>query len=141
MRAGRVPQTDMQALRRKSLALTDLFIALVEARCAGLSLDARHAARASPARLAGQLRASARLCVMQALIARGVIGDYREPTCALRLHAALYALRRRLGRRRHAARHPRHRRVEGARVRRARRGDLIRYARRAGPRHANLEKS
>ncbi|MBC8924567.1 kynureninase, partial [Escherichia coli] len=30
-------QTDMHAIRRKSLALTDAFIALVEARCAGLS--------------------------------------------------------------------------------------------------------
>ncbi|WP_206122707.1 kynureninase [Burkholderia sp. Ac-20392] len=72
-------QTDMQTIRRKSLALTDAFIALVEARCAGLSLKLvtprAHHQRGSQASFEHPHGYE----VMQALIARGVIGDYREP--------------------------------------------------------------
>ncbi len=72
-------QTDMQAIRRKSLALTDLFIELVEARCAGLDLTLvtprEHAQRGSHVSFEHPHGYE----VMQALIARGVIGDYREP--------------------------------------------------------------
>ncbi|WP_435521017.1 kynureninase [Burkholderia ambifaria] len=72
-------QTDMHAIRRKSLALTDAFIALVEARCAGLSLKLvtprAHHQRGSQASFEHPHGYE----VMQALIARGVIGDYREP--------------------------------------------------------------
>ena len=72
-------QTDMQAVRRKSLALTDLFIALLEARCAGHALELvtprAHRQRASHISLAHPHG----YALMQALIARGVIGDYREP--------------------------------------------------------------
>ncbi|MES2991129.1 MAG: kynureninase [Pseudomonadota bacterium] len=70
----------MAALRRKSLALTDLFIALVEARCEGLGLTLvtprAHAHRGSQASFAHE---SAGYPIMQALIARGVIGDFRAP--------------------------------------------------------------
>ena len=66
------------ALRRKSLALTDLFIALVEQRCAGHELvlvtPREHALRGSQVSLA---RKEAAYPIMQALIARGVIGDFR----------------------------------------------------------------
>jgi kynureninase len=72
-------ETDMAAIRRKSLALTDLFIALVERRCAGHPLalvtprePARRGSHVSFTHPQGY-------AVMQALIARGVIGDYREP--------------------------------------------------------------
>ncbi|MEO8407927.1 MAG: kynureninase [Oxalobacteraceae bacterium] len=72
-------QTDMQAIRAKSLALTDLFIALVEARCAshplGLVTPRTHAERGSHVSFTHPHG----YAVVQALIARGIIGDYREP--------------------------------------------------------------
>ena len=62
-----------------SLALTDLFIALVEQRCAnhplGLVTPREHARRGSHVSFTHPHG----YAVMQALIARGVIGDYREP--------------------------------------------------------------
>jgi kynureninase len=71
--------TSMAALRAKSLALTDLFIALVESRCAahplGLVTPRDHAERGSQVSFTHPHG----YAVMQALIARGVIGDYREP--------------------------------------------------------------
>ncbi|MGF2508902.1 kynureninase, partial [Ralstonia pseudosolanacearum] len=73
-------QTSMTVLRAKSLALTDLFIELVEARCAGypltLATPRDHAVRGSHVSYAHPDG----FAVMQALIARGVIGDYREPS-------------------------------------------------------------
>ena len=66
------------ALRKKSLALTDLFIKLVEERCAvhslGLATPREHAQRGSQVCLT---RAEGAYAIMQALIARGVIGDFR----------------------------------------------------------------
>ena len=71
--------TSMAALRAKSLALIDLFIALVESRCAahplGLVTPRDHAERGSQVSFTHPHG----YAVMQALIARGVIGDYREP--------------------------------------------------------------
>ena len=68
----------MQALRRKSLALTDLFITLVEERCAGhglgLATPREHAQRGSQVCLT---RTEGAYAIIQALIARGVIGDFR----------------------------------------------------------------
>ncbi len=68
------------ALRTKSLALTDLFVALVEAHCSGHGLSLvtpRDAAqRGSQVSFA---HADAGYPLMQALIARGVIGDFRAP--------------------------------------------------------------
>lgn len=70
------PLGGMVALRQKSLALTDLFIALVEARCEGLDLvtPRDHAQRGSQVCLS---RKEGAYAIVQALIARGVIGDYR----------------------------------------------------------------
>ena len=72
-------QTDMASLRTKSLALTDLFIALVEDRCAAHGLELitprEHAKRGSHV----SFEHPEGYAVIQALIARGVIGDYREP--------------------------------------------------------------
>ncbi|MET3129848.1 kynureninase [Oxalobacteraceae bacterium GrIS 1.11] len=72
-------QTTMQAIRAKSLALSELFIELVESRCGDHPL-ALVTPRA-PARRGSQVSFSHPhgYAVMQALIARGVIGDYREP--------------------------------------------------------------
>lgn len=71
--------TDMQAIRAKSLALTDLFIELVESRCGGhplgLVTPREHARRGSQVSFTHPHG----FAVMAALIARGVIGDYREP--------------------------------------------------------------
>jgi kynureninase len=70
----------VDALRRKSLALTDLFIELVEARCADLGLalvtprePRQRGSQVSFAHAQGY-------AIMQALIARGVIGDFRAGT-------------------------------------------------------------
>jgi kynureninase len=72
------PLGGMAALRSKSLALTDLFIQLVEERCAGhglgLATPREHAQRGSQVCLTKDQGAYA---IVQALIARGVIGDYR----------------------------------------------------------------
>lgn len=72
------PVGGMAALRRKSLALTDLFIALVEQRCGGhglgLATPREHALRGSQVCLTRETGAYA---IVQALIARGVIGDFR----------------------------------------------------------------
>lgn len=72
-------EADMAEVRKKSLALADLFIALVEERCAGhpltLVTPRDHAQRGSHV----SLRHPNGYEVMQALIARGLIGDYREP--------------------------------------------------------------
>jgi kynureninase len=72
-------QTSMQAIRKKSLALSDLMIALVESRCATHPLELvtprTHAQRGSQVSFTHPHG----YAVMQALIARGIIGDYREP--------------------------------------------------------------
>ncbi len=72
------PLGGMDALRTKSLALTDLFIRLVEERCGGHGLDLAtpraHAQRGSQVCLT---RSEGAYAIVQALIARGVIGDYR----------------------------------------------------------------
>ncbi len=74
------PFGGMAALREKSLALTELFIRLVEQRCAdqGLTLQTPQEAglRGSQVSFA---REDGGYAIMQALIARGVIGDFRAP--------------------------------------------------------------
>ncbi|MDP2325019.1 MAG: kynureninase, partial [Gammaproteobacteria bacterium] len=70
----------MAAIRQKSLALTDLFIALVESRCSGHGLTLvtprETDDRGSQVSVAHDTGGYA---IMQALIARGVIGDFRAP--------------------------------------------------------------
>ena len=72
-------ECDLEAVRAKSVRLTDLFIGLVEQRCAahGLILVSPRdgAARGSQV----SFRHPQGYPVMQALIARGVIGDFRAP--------------------------------------------------------------
>ena len=80
----------MAELRVKSLALTDLFIELVQERCAGfgigLATPLAHVQRGSQVCLTREHGAglngdsgatSGAFAIVQALIARGVIGDYR----------------------------------------------------------------
>ena len=84
------PLGGMQALRRKSLALTDLFIELVETRCAGHGLrlvtPREHAQRGSQLAFTREQSPhappprggdSGAYAIVQALVARGVIGDFR----------------------------------------------------------------
>ena len=68
---------DMAALRDASLALTDQFIAGVEATCPDLTLATPrdHAFRGSQV----SFRHRDGYAMMQAIIARGVVGDFRAP--------------------------------------------------------------
>lgn len=74
--AGRV---DMAEVRRKSLALSDLFIELVESRLSDHPVEIvtprEHADRGSQV----SITHPEGFAIMSALIARGIIGDYREP--------------------------------------------------------------
>lgn len=72
-------RADSQRLFDKSRALSEAFVALVESRCAGqgLELASPREARARGSHIA--LRHGQAYAVMQALIARGVIGDFRTP--------------------------------------------------------------
>ena len=70
-------QVDMADLRARSLALTDRFIAGVEAACPDLTLATPrdHDQRGSQV----SFRHTEGYAIMQALIAAGVIGDFRAP--------------------------------------------------------------
>ena len=72
------PLGGLAALRAKSLALTTLFADLVESRCSGhglaLASPRDEAERGSQVCLS---RADGAYAIVQALIARGVVGDYR----------------------------------------------------------------
>jgi kynureninase len=71
-------RTSMTEVRAKSLALTDLFIQLVEERLPGafvLVTPLEHAKRGSQV----ALRHPEGYGIIQALIERGVIGDFRAP--------------------------------------------------------------
>lgn len=71
-------EADMGAIRAKSLALGDLFLALVEQRCAAHGFKNGSAARHERGSQVGLLHPEG-YAVMQALIARGVVGDFRAP--------------------------------------------------------------
>lgn len=73
------PLGGLAALREKSIALTEVFAALVEQRCEGHGLAVVSPREA--ARRGSQVcltRAEGAYAIVQALIARGVIGDYRQ---------------------------------------------------------------
>nr|WP_130430925.1 kynureninase [Rivibacter subsaxonicus] len=72
------PLGGLAALRAKSLALTDLFANLVEERCTGHGLTL--VSPREPARRGSQVclaRDEGAYAIVQALIARGVVGDFR----------------------------------------------------------------
>ena len=70
----------MTALREKSIALTELFIRLVEQRCPahGFALASPRDPRQRGSQVSFSHPADG-YAIMQALIARGVIGDFRAP--------------------------------------------------------------
>jgi len=75
-----LPLGGMAALRQKSLGLSELFIALVERRCEGQGLVLE--TPRDPAQRGSQVsfsRNEGAYAIVQALIARGVVGDFREP--------------------------------------------------------------
>ena len=79
----------MDQVRAKSLALTDLFIELVEGRLAGvfeIVTPREHARRGSQV----SLRHLAGYAIVQALAERGVIGDFRAPAICRFGFAPLY---------------------------------------------------
>lgn len=74
------PFGGMQALREKSQRLTGLFIDLVEQRCAGQGLVLQ--TPRDPGLRGSQvsfMREEGAYAIVQALIARGVVGDFRAP--------------------------------------------------------------
>lgn len=79
MRSGYFPACRYAKIREKSLKLTDLFIQLVHQECSEFGfelitpLDHKH--RGSHVSYRHEFGYE----IIQALIARGVIGDYREP--------------------------------------------------------------
>jgi kynureninase len=68
---------DMNDVRQKSIELSDLFIELVESGCPDLSLASPRAGRQRGSQVS--FRFEHGYAAMQALIERGVIGDYRAP--------------------------------------------------------------
>jgi kynureninase len=82
-------RASMDQVRTKSLAMTDLFIALVEKRLPGvfeLVTPREHAKRGSQV----ALRHADGYAVIQSLIERGVIGDFRAPDICRFGFAPLY---------------------------------------------------
>jgi kynureninase len=81
---------DLTALRQKSLALSNLFIELVEQRCANFGF---HLASPRNDDMRGSqvsFRHENGYAIMQALIAEGVIGDFRAPDIVRFGFAPLY---------------------------------------------------
>jgi kynureninase len=70
-------EADMASIREKSVALTSLFIELVERHCPGLELASPRDARIRGSQVS--FRHEHGYALMQALISRGVIGDFRAP--------------------------------------------------------------
>lgn len=70
---------DMAALRKKSIALTDMFIQLVEAKCAGYGLALESPREGTKRGSQVSFAHENAYAIMQALIERGVIGDFRAP--------------------------------------------------------------
>ena len=70
---------DLDALWRKSAALGDLFLRLAAERLAGFGIESASTPDARDRGSQISLRHGEGYPVMQALIARGVVGDFREP--------------------------------------------------------------
>lgn len=83
-------KTDMAAIESKSRAMTTLFIELIELRCDGLGFEIE--TPRDPSRRGSQVALSHAhgYAIIQALIARGVVGDFRAPTTLRFGFAPLY---------------------------------------------------
>ena len=72
-------EAPMEAIRRKSIALGDTFIGLVDQHCDGLGLELVSPRDGTRRGSHVSYRHAASYCVMQALIQQGIIGDCRPP--------------------------------------------------------------
>jgi kynureninase len=72
------PLGGMEALRSKSLALTEVFMRLVAERCSSLHVITPHESQHRGSQVS-LTRTEGAYAIVQALIARGVIGDFRAP--------------------------------------------------------------
>lgn len=72
-------EADLAALQKKSTALTDLFIRAVEQECAGHGFELASPRDGTSRGSQVSFRHENGYPIMQALIARGVIGDFRAP--------------------------------------------------------------
>lgn len=81
---------DQQEARRKSMALGDLFIKLVDETCRDLGVEVGSPREANARGSQVSLRHKEAYRVMRALIDRGVIGDFRTPDIVRFGFAALY---------------------------------------------------
>ncbi|KMM85234.1 Kynureninase [Pseudomonas taetrolens] len=70
---------DLNALRQKSVALGDLFISLCDQQLAGLGVELRSPRDGEQRGSQVSLAHEQAYAVMQALIARGIVGDFRAP--------------------------------------------------------------
>jgi kynureninase len=70
---------DIGMVREKSVLLAEAFIALVERRCAGHGLELAAPREAGRRGSQVSFRHPSGYPIVQALIARGVIGDFRAP--------------------------------------------------------------
>ncbi|RAX38165.1 kynureninase [Rhizobium tropici] len=73
-------EVDMTALRAKSIALTELFIRLVEAKCGQYGVELETTRESGRRGSQVSFKHDNGYEVMQALIERGVIGDFRAPS-------------------------------------------------------------
>ena len=74
-----IARAGVERLRRKSVALTDLFIRLVEQECGGFAFALASPREAERRGSQVSLRHPEGYAIVQALVARGVIGDFRTP--------------------------------------------------------------
>lgn len=81
---------DLEEVRKKSLQLTQLFIELVEERCSGFGLELVTPRLPEQRGSQVSLAHEEAYAVMQALIAEGVIGDFRAPNLMRFGFAPLY---------------------------------------------------
>jgi kynureninase len=72
-------EVDMQVVSRKSRALAELFMDLVSARCGAYGVSLVGPPSGAPRGSHVSFRHPEGYAIMQALIARGVIGDFRAP--------------------------------------------------------------
>jgi kynureninase len=72
-------EASMAEIRRKSVALAELFVALVERECAGAGLTLASPREARQRGSQVSFFHPEGYAMMQALIAHGVVGDYRDP--------------------------------------------------------------
>jgi kynureninase len=74
-----IAEIGVEALRSKSVALTELFVALVERECAGHGFELASPRDKNRRGSQVSFRHPEGYAIMQALIAGGVIGDFRAP--------------------------------------------------------------